>query len=277
MKRVNKCSSVGCRRSTLRGNVPISSRRDAKISGAGSQPHEHLRGADLLPRAASSTRARRSPGVTVRFFFHRAVDPRQVSLCRLKRRRRGGAAVVVNYEAGPLLFPASVRDGDDESAGTRGRGDRPTGRPRVRRTRTPTVREIDVVGAGANLGYAAAPMGNASPRHRWCSCATPHRVRPGTAAPCCPYRRRSRPCAVGRDPHVDGSTYPSPSSRQWADPSERSARCDPAPRQRFTRRYLQGDADPISPETSMVVGAAIITSPPRLESPSAALDERLFM
>ncbi|HEX9467336.1 MAG TPA: glycosyltransferase family 2 protein [Acidimicrobiia bacterium] len=193
------------------------------------------------------------------------------------------AAVVVNYEAGPLLLSCVRSLMADESAGAPeivviDNGSNDGSADALRRE----FAQIDVVGAEANLGYAAAAnRGMASTTAPVVLVCNPDvELRSGTAAAMLArFDAEAALAAVGPEiRNVDGSTYP-------------SARSEPAvvdalghgvlgvirPRNRFTRRYLQIDADPhLAREVDWLSGAAIFLRRSALDS-IGGWDERFFM
>jgi N-acetylglucosaminyl-diphospho-decaprenol L-rhamnosyltransferase len=174
------------------------------------------------------------------------------------------AAVVVNYEAGPLLLEAVQSLLADTSAGApelvvvdNGSSDGSVARLRA------ALPEVLVVVSANNVGYAAAANRGIDATHApvvaVCNCDL--RVEPGTAAAMLS-RFDTEPRVAAAGPVVlepDGTHYPSARSI----PSVRDAvghgvfglfwATNP-----FTRRYRELDADPTQPrDVGFVSGAAI--------------------
>lgn len=193
------------------------------------------------------------------------------------------AAVVVNYEAGPLLVDCVQSLLADTSAGAPvvvvvDNGSR-DGSIAALRAAVPSVRVLD---PGANLGYAAAAnRGIAATETAVVAVCNPDaRIEPGTARTLIE-RLDADPDLGAVGPAVlepDGSRYPSarriPSTvdavghgllgRVW-------------PRNPFTRRYRELDADPDQPrEVDWVSGAAVWLRRAALDSVDG-WDERYFM
>ena len=172
--------------------------------------------------------------------------------------------MVVNYEAGPLLMSCVRSLVADRSAGEAevvviDNGSNDGSADAVRRE----YPHVGVLSAGANLGYAAAAnRGIASTTAPVVLVCNPDvELQPGTAAAVLArFDAEVDLAAVGPEiRNLDGTTYP-------------SARSEPAlvdalghgllgvirPRNRFTRRYLQADADPrVAREVDWLSGAAI--------------------
>jgi N-acetylglucosaminyl-diphospho-decaprenol L-rhamnosyltransferase len=193
------------------------------------------------------------------------------------------AAVIVNYEAGPLLLEAVRSLFADTSAGIpeivvvdNGSTD---GSVELLRAALP---EVPVVPTGRNLGYAAAAnRGAAATRARVvavCNCDI--RVVPGTAAAL--LARFDAAPDVGaagpivRDP--DGTTYPSARSvPRVHDAVGHAVLGAVRPRNRFTRRYRELDADAtVARNVDWVSGAAIWLRRDALDA-VGGWDERYFM
>ncbi|MFA5884236.1 MAG: glycosyltransferase family 2 protein [Acidimicrobiia bacterium] len=174
------------------------------------------------------------------------------------------AAVVVNYEAGDALTVCVQSLLADDSAGAApdvvvvDNGSRDGSVDALRRV-VPGVRVLD---AGGNVGYAtAANRGTAATAAAVVAVCNPDlEVRPGTGAAMLAAFADPRVGAAGpRVRNPDGSTYP-------------SARRDPAftdavghallgfvwPRNPFTRRYRELDADPaVARDVDWASGAAL--------------------
>jgi N-acetylglucosaminyl-diphospho-decaprenol L-rhamnosyltransferase len=193
------------------------------------------------------------------------------------------AAVVVNYEAGPLLLTCVQSLLGDTSAGAPeivvvDNGSRDGSVDAVRRA-LPTVR---VVEPGANLGYAAAAnRGTAATTAPVVAVCNPDLVvRAGTAAALLA-RFTAEPdlAAVGpvlRNP--DGTQYPS--ARAHASSSDALGHALLGrvwPRNRFTRRYRQLDTDWRRPRNVDWVSGAIVFLRRAAVDSVGGWDERYFM
>lgn len=200
------------------------------------------------------------------------------------RSSRRWAAVVVNYEAGPLLVDCVRALLDDTSGGAapevvvvdNGSAD---GSVAALRAVLPTVR---IVETGVNLGYAGgANRGIAATETDVVAvCNADTRVRPGTARAVLG-RLRAEPDLGAVGPAIldpDGTRYPS--ARQV--PSTLTAAGHALlgrvwPRNRFTRRYRELDADPRQPrDVDWVSGAAVWLRREALDA-VGGWDERYFM
>jgi N-acetylglucosaminyl-diphospho-decaprenol L-rhamnosyltransferase len=197
---------------------------------------------------------------------------------------RSWAAVVVNYEAGPLLVHCVESLLADRSAGGApdvvvvDNGSR-DGSVAALRAAAPTARIVD---AGTNLGYAAAANRGIAATHTAvvAVCNPDARVEVGTAQALVD-RLEKEPDLGAVGPAVfapDGSRYPS--ARQV--PSIRDAVGHGLlgwlwPRNPFTRRYRQLDADPDQPrDVDWVSGAAVWLRRSALDTVDG-WDERYFM
>jgi N-acetylglucosaminyl-diphospho-decaprenol L-rhamnosyltransferase len=193
------------------------------------------------------------------------------------------AAVVVNYESGELLAECVDALRSDPSAGPveivvvdNGSTD---GSVTTLRVRHPDVTVLD---PHANLGYArAANLGIAATRAPVVAVVNPDTViEPGSAGAVLETFAADDTIAIvgPRILNPDGSTYP-------------SARTDPRPttaaghallgrvmpRNRFTRRYRQADADPaVARDVDWVSGAALWFRRSALDR-VGGWDERFFM
>lgn len=160
------------------------------------------------------------------------------------------AAVVVNYEAGDALTACVASLLADDSAGTpeivvvdNGSSD---GSVRTLRAAFP---ELRVVGAGGNVGYAAAAnRGIAATTAPVVAVCNPDLVvRPGTAAAMLGVLRAD-PAVGAVGPRVlnpDGSTYPSARRDPTLGDAVGHAALGPVwPTNLWTRRYRALDADP---------------------------------
>lgn len=194
------------------------------------------------------------------------------------------AAVVVNYEAGPLLLGCVQSLLADTSAGAApdvvvvDNGSR-DGSVADLRAAVPTVRIVD---AGTNLGYAAAAnRGIAATETAVVAVCNPDaNVEPGTARALID-RLETEPDLGAVGPAVfepDGSRYPS--ARQVPSVGDavghallgRVWRHNP-----FTRRYRELDADPDQPrDVDWVSGAAVWLRRSALDTIDG-WDERYFM
>ena len=193
------------------------------------------------------------------------------------------AAVVVNYEAGPLLLACVESLLTDTSAGAPevvvvDNGSRDGSVDAVRRAR-PAVR---VVEPGANLGYAAAAnRGSAATSAPVVAVCNPDlELRPGSASALLG-RLAAEPdlAAVGpalRNP--DGSLYPSARAHASSTDALGHALLGRVwPRNRFTRRYRQLDADWDHPrDVDWVSGALVFLRRAAVDS-VGGWDERYFM
>jgi N-acetylglucosaminyl-diphospho-decaprenol L-rhamnosyltransferase len=193
------------------------------------------------------------------------------------------AAVVVNYEAGPLLLACVESLLADTSAGPPevvvvDNGSRDGSIAALRRA-LPAVR---VVEPGGNLGYAAAAnRGTAATTAPVVAVCNPDlEVRPGTAAALLA-RFAAEPdlAAVGpalRNP--DGSRYPS--ARMHPAPLDAAGHAlvgRVRPRNRFTRRYRQLDVDwTRSRDVDWLSGAMLFLRRAAVDS-VGGWDERYFM
>jgi N-acetylglucosaminyl-diphospho-decaprenol L-rhamnosyltransferase len=193
------------------------------------------------------------------------------------------AAVVVNYEAGPLLLACVRSLYADDTAGTpevvvvdNGSSD---GSLEAVRRELPAVR---VVEPGANLGYAgAANRGIAATTAPVVAVCNPDlEVRRGTAAAMVErLRAEADLAALGpmiRNP--DGTQYPSARAHAATmDALGHAVLGRPWPRNRFTRRYRQLDADWERPrDVDWVSGAVVFLRRTAIES-VGGWDERYFM
>jgi N-acetylglucosaminyl-diphospho-decaprenol L-rhamnosyltransferase len=193
------------------------------------------------------------------------------------------AAVVVNYEAGPLLLGCVDSLLADTSAGTPeivvvDNGSRDSSVDAVRRAHP----GIPVIEPGANLGYAgAANRGMASTTAPVVAVCNPDlEVRAGSAAAMLA-RFAAEPdlAAVGptlRNP--DGSQYPSARAHaSTGDAVGHAVLGRLFPRNRFTRRYRQLDARWDRPrDVDWVSGALMYLRRSALDS-VGGWDERYFM
>jgi N-acetylglucosaminyl-diphospho-decaprenol L-rhamnosyltransferase len=193
------------------------------------------------------------------------------------------AAVVVNYESGPLLAACVESLLADGSAGEPevvvvDNGSRDGSVAALRRAR-PMVTVLDV---GENLGYAkAANRGIAATRAAIVAVCNPDlEVEPGTAATIVArFDREPDLAAVGpvlRNP--DGSQYPS--ARSVPGPAVAVGHAlfgRILPGNRFTRRYRQLDVDPnVARDVDWVSGAMLFLRRAALAS-VGGWDERYFM
>jgi N-acetylglucosaminyl-diphospho-decaprenol L-rhamnosyltransferase len=193
------------------------------------------------------------------------------------------AAVVVNYESGPLLVDAVDSLLADTSAGEPevvvvDNGSEDGSIDRLRATRP----DVPVVPTGGNLGYAAAANRGAAatraPVVAVCNCDI--RVRAGTAAVLLARFDDERDIgAVGpvvRD--TDGTHYPSARAvPQLRDAVGHAVLGGVRPRNRFTRRYRELDADAnTARDVDWVSGAAIWLRRDALDD-VGGWDERYFM
>ena len=193
------------------------------------------------------------------------------------------AAVVVNYEAGPLLLACVESLLADTSAGTPevvvvDNGSRDGSLDAVRLAR-PAVR---VVEPAANVGYAAAAnRGTAVTSAPVVAVCNPDlELRAGTAAALLG-RFAAEPdlAAIGpalRNP--DASLYPSARAHASSTDALGHALLGRVwPRNRFTRRYRQLDADWTAPrDVDWVSGAAVFLRRAAIDS-VGGWDERYFM
>jgi N-acetylglucosaminyl-diphospho-decaprenol L-rhamnosyltransferase len=194
------------------------------------------------------------------------------------------AAVVVNYEAGPLLVHCVASLLADTSAGgppdvvVVDNGSR-DGSVAALRAAVPTARIVD---AGTNLGYAAAAnRGIASTGAAVVAVCNPDaRVERGTARALLD-RLETEPDLGAVGPAVfepDGSRYPS--ARQvpsTVDAVGHGLLVRLWPRNPFTRRYRQLDAEPDQPrDVDWVSGAAVWLRRAALDA-VGGWDERYFM
>ena len=234
-----------------------------RARGHGQDPaarHPHLRGADLVHRP----RVRRGQEDHLARRLRRALDPRQVPLRatstgRATPSRATWAAVVVNYESGPLLLDCVRSLLADTSAGAaRGRRRRQRLARRLGRTARGGVPDVAVVDPGANLGYArAANRGiaatHARPSSRSCNPDLVVRAghgrggarRASTPSPI------SRPSARAREPRrlaVPVGPRATPSTRRRRRP--RAARAASGRATRFTRGTASSTPTRAGPATS---------------------------
>ena len=193
------------------------------------------------------------------------------------------AAVVVNYEAGPLLLACVESLLADSSAGAPDivvvdNGSRDGSVAALHRAR-PAVRVLD---PGANLGYAAAANRGiaASSASVIAVCNPDLEVRPGTAAAMLA-RFDAEPdlAAVGpalRNP--DGTQYPSARAHASSVDAVGHAVLGRAwPGNRFTRRYRQLDADwRQARDVDWVSGAMVFLRRAAIDS-VGGWDDRYFM
>lgn len=178
--------------------------------------------------------------------------------------KRRWAAVVVNYEAGDLLATCVQSLLADTSAGEpevvvvdNGSVDGSVDRLRA------AIPEVEVIVPDRNRGYASAANAGAAattaPVVAVCNCDL--RVEPGTAAAMLARLEREPDLgAVGPAVHnVDGTRYPSARSiPRLVDAVGHGVLGLFMPRNRFTRRYRELDADPTRPrDVGFVSGAAI--------------------
>jgi N-acetylglucosaminyl-diphospho-decaprenol L-rhamnosyltransferase len=193
------------------------------------------------------------------------------------------AAVVVNYESGPLLEQCVRSVVADDSAGPAELVvvDNASQDDSVATLRA-TLPDVTVIRAPGNLGYArAANLGTAATRADVVAVLNPDtRLEPGTAAAC--LGRLERAPHLGacgpRLKNLDGTDYP-------------SARRNPSlplavmhallglwwPTNRFTARYRQLDADPArARDVDWVSGAAVWLRRASLDA-VGGWDERYFM
>jgi N-acetylglucosaminyl-diphospho-decaprenol L-rhamnosyltransferase len=174
------------------------------------------------------------------------------------------AAVVVNYESGVALTACVASLVADESAGAppeivvvdNGSCD---GSAAALATAFPAVR---IVEPGGNVGYAtAANRGIASTRARIVAVCNPDLVvRPGTAAAMLAAFDDATVGAAGpRVYNSDGSLYPSTRrDPRFVDALGHALLGAVAPRNPFTRRYRELDADPTVPrDVDWASGAAL--------------------
>jgi N-acetylglucosaminyl-diphospho-decaprenol L-rhamnosyltransferase len=178
--------------------------------------------------------------------------------------KRRWAAVVVNYEAGDLLATCVQSLLADTSAGEpevvvvdNGSVDGSVDRLRA------AIPDVEVIVPDRNRGYASAANAGAAattaPVVAVCNCDL--RVEPGTAAAMLARLEREPDLgAVGPAVHnVDGTRYPSARSiPRLVDAVGHGVLGLFMPRNRFTRRYRELDADPTRPrDVGFVSGAAI--------------------
>jgi N-acetylglucosaminyl-diphospho-decaprenol L-rhamnosyltransferase len=193
------------------------------------------------------------------------------------------AAVVVNYEAGPLLARCVRSVLADRSAGPAevvvvDNGSRDDSVERVRRE----LPEVRVVRAPGNVGYArGANLGIAACRAPVVAVLNPDtELTPGTAgAMLARLDREPRLAAVGpRVRNPDGSDYPSARTvPSVVDAIGHGALGLFAPRNRFTRRYRQLDTDPARERrVDWLSGAAVWLRRDALDD-VGGWDERYFM
>ena len=193
------------------------------------------------------------------------------------------AAVVVNYESGPLLVDCVRSLLDDASAGPSDvvvvdNGSTDGSVDRLRRA----FPEVAVVGPGRNLGYAGAANrgigATRAPVVAVCNCDA--RIHPGTAAALLA-RFDAEPEVGAAGPAVfdeDGTRYPSARNEPSTGDAVGHAvvglvRSDNP----FTRRYRELDADPTAPrDVDWVSGAAIWLRRAALDT-VGGWDERYFM
>lgn len=197
---------------------------------------------------------------------------------------RRWAAVVVNYESGPLLLDCVEALLADTSAGAPpdvvvvDNGSR-DGSTAALRSALPAVRIVD---AGANLGYAGgANRGIAATDSEVVAVCNPDaRVEPGTAGAL--LHRLGTEADLGAvGPAVlepDGTHYPSarrlPST---VDATGHAVLGRVWPRNPFTRRYRQLDADPDRPrDVDWVSGAAVWLRRAAVDT-IGGWDDRYFM
>ncbi len=193
------------------------------------------------------------------------------------------AAVVVNYESGPLLLACVESLLADTSAGRPeivvvDNGSRDGSVDTLRR-RLPAVEVID---PGENLGYArAANRGIARTRAAVVAVCNPDLVvEPGTAAAMLArFDAEADLAAAGpviRNP--DGSQYPS--ARTEPSPFDAAGHAlfgRVRPRNRFTRRYRQLDVDPgVARDVDWLSGAMLFLRRAAIDS-VGGWDERYFM
>jgi N-acetylglucosaminyl-diphospho-decaprenol L-rhamnosyltransferase len=209
-----------------------------------------------------------------------AVDPGEVPVQGLTR---AWAAVLVNFEAGPLLVECVRSVLGDTSAGTPelvvvDNGSR-DGSVDLLRREFPSVR---VVRAPGNVGYArAANLGIAATSAPVVAVLnTDTEVAEGTAAALLRrFERSPRLGAVGpRIRNLDGSDYPSARSQpSIVDAIGHGLFGLFRPRNRFTRRYRQLDADPgRTRAVDWLSGAALWLRRAALDD-VGGWDERYFM
>jgi len=193
------------------------------------------------------------------------------------------AAVVVNYEAGPLLAECVESLLADTSAGPaevvvvdNASNDDSLA---VLRDRRPDVAIVDT---GANLGYAAAANRGigATTGPVVAVCNPDLRVEPGTAAALVG-RLEAEPDLGAVGPRVlepDGTVYPSARRLPTTlDAAGHGALGRLWPRNPFTRRYRELDADPsVARDVDWVSGAAVWLRRAALEQ-IGGWDERYFM
>lgn len=174
------------------------------------------------------------------------------------------AAVVVNYEAGDALTGCVRSILADDSAGSPpevvviDNGSRDGSVARLRRA----LPDVAVVDAGANVGYAAgANRGIAATTAPVVAVCNPDlELKPGTGAAMLAVFDDPRVGAAGpRIRNLDGSVYPS--ARRHAslvDAGGHALLGGAWPRNPFTRRYRELDADPGVPrDVDWVSGAAL--------------------
>jgi N-acetylglucosaminyl-diphospho-decaprenol L-rhamnosyltransferase len=193
------------------------------------------------------------------------------------------AAVVVNYEAGPLLARCVQSVRADASAGEpevvvvdNGSSDGSVGQLRA------ACPDVPVVLAPGNVGYARGNnLGIAATRAPVVAVLNPDtELTPGTAAAL--LRRfdgEPRLAAAGpRIRNVDGTDYPSARSvPSVVDAAGHALFGLFRPRNRFTRRYRQLDADPAAARAvDWVSGAAVWLRRDALDD-VGGWDERYFM
>jgi N-acetylglucosaminyl-diphospho-decaprenol L-rhamnosyltransferase len=193
------------------------------------------------------------------------------------------AAVVVNYEAGPLLLACVDSLFADASAGAPDvvvvdNGSRDGSVAALRRAR-PTVRVVD---PGTNLGYAtAANRGIAATSAPVVAVCNPDlEVRPGTAdAMLARFDAEADLAAVGPALHnPDGTQYPSARAHASTVDAVGHAVLGRAwPGNRFTRRYRQLDADwRQARDVDWVSGAIVFLRRTAVDS-VGGWDEQYFM
>jgi N-acetylglucosaminyl-diphospho-decaprenol L-rhamnosyltransferase len=196
---------------------------------------------------------------------------------------RQWAAVVVNFEAGPLLLDCVRSLLADESAGTPevvvvDNGSIDGSVASLRRA----LPDVTVIDSGGNAGYAAAAnRGIAATSAPVIAVANPDLVvEPGTAGALLG-RLGAEPdlAAVGPALHnPDGSQYPSARAHvSTVDAVGHAVLGRMFPRNRFTRRYRQLDAAWARPrDVDWVSGAFVFLRRSALES-VGGWDERYFM
>lgn len=194
------------------------------------------------------------------------------------------AAVVVNHDAGPLLLACVRSLAADTSAGAPPEvvvvdNASSDGSPERLLAVEPSVR---LVRAPGNLGYArGANLGIAATRAPVVAVCNPDaEVAPGTAAAVLA-RFAADPGTGAVGPRIrnsDGTDYPSARAvPSLADAVGHGLLGLFAPRNRFTRRYRQLDADPARPRpVDWVSGAAVWLRRDALDA-VGGWDERYFM